>query len=253
MPPSTARNADGSALRALRVLEAVGKPGGPHRLGQISREADVTKPSTHRILRGLLDAGYVITDGEGAYGPGPRAYALSALFATGQHGEAETILRRLQAEVEQTVHVALRSGTHAIYVQKIDSDRPYRMASRIGGHIPLHCTAIGKVILAHLDPDERQAILAATGLPPRTARTITEPARLEAELARVRADGYAVDDEENEDTIRCVAAALVDGSGKAIGGLSISTITFQLGRDELLAFVPRLTETAKLLAPAYGH
>jgi IclR family acetate operon transcriptional repressor len=245
------RAAEGSALRALRVLEAVGKPDGPHRLGQIARTADVTKPSTHRILQGLVTAGYVVTDGDGTYGPGPRAYALSALLTTPQQGEAEVILRRLQAAVEQTVHVALRSGSQAIYVLKIDSDRPYRMASRAGSQIALHCTAIGKAILAHLDPAQRCRLLAETGLPARTPRTCTDPAALEAQLDHARADGYAIDDEENEETVRCIAAPLLDSDGSPIGGVSISTLTFQVSGEQLLDHVPQLRETATFLAPAY--
>ncbi|GAB2966793.1 IclR family transcriptional regulator [Amycolatopsis acidiphila] len=241
-------SAEGSALRALRVLEAVGAAGGPHRLGRIAQETGVTKPSTHRILHGLVAAGYAATDGDGTYGLGPRAFALSALFASGQHGEP--VLRRLRDETGQPVHVALRSGNQAIYVQKLDTDRPYRMASRVGGQIPLHCTAIGKAILAHLDPAQRRALLAETGLPAPTARTHTDLAALEAELRKVRALGYAVDDEENEETVRCIGAPLLNGAGTPVGGVSVSTLTFAVPAGELLAHVPHLLGAARLLARA---
>jgi IclR family transcriptional regulator, acetate operon repressor len=241
---------DGTALRALRVLEVLSRPGGPHRLGDIARDAGLAKPSTHRILGGLASAGYVVSDGTGTYSPGPRAYALSALFVAGQRSDPDTMLRQLQSEVDQTVHVALRSGNVAIYVQKVESDRPYQMASRVGGQIQLHCTAIGKAILAHIPRDDRQAVVAG-GLPAHTANTITDAVALEAELDRVRAAGYAIDDEENEDTIRCIAAPLLDRSGHAVGGLSISTITFQVSTRELRGFAPRLVDTARLLAPIY--
>jgi IclR family transcriptional regulator, acetate operon repressor len=234
------------------VLEAVGRPDGPHRLGRIARDADVTKPSTHRILQGLVAPATSSPTGTAPKGPGPRAYTLSALFATGQQGEAEKILRRLQADVEQTVHVALCSSSRAIYVLKIDSDRPYRMASRVGSRIALHCTAIGKVILAHLGAAQRWRLLAEeAGLPARTSRTCMDPAALEAQLDRARADGYAMDDEENEETVRCIAAPLLDGAGSPIGGVSISTLTFQVSTQQLLDHVPRLREAAALLAPAY--
>ncbi|MQA10170.1 MAG: helix-turn-helix domain-containing protein [Pseudonocardiaceae bacterium] len=252
MTADPGRTAEGTALRALRVLEAVSRPGGPHRLGRIASEAEIAKPSTHRILSSLAGAGYVVNDGAGAYAPGPRAYALSALFVAGKQGENDAVLRQFQSEVEQTVHVALRSGNYAIYVQKVDNDRPFQMASRVGGHIQLHCTAIGKVILANIPAEERASLLGGTGLPGRTANTITDPGALEAELEKVRADGYAVDDEENEETIRCLAAPLLDRSGQGIGGVSISTITFQTSIDQLLEFVPRLRETAGVLAPLYA-
>ncbi len=240
---------EGSALRTLRVLEAVAQPGGPHRLGEIAAATGINKPSTHRILSGLTGAGYVVGDGDGAYGLGSRAYALSATIASGEDTGGDAVLRRLQAEVDQTVHVALRSGDHAIYVRKVDSAGPYRMASRIGGVLPLHCTAIGKAILAHLPDGERTALL--RNLTARTERTLTEPADLERELSRVRADGYALDDEENERTIRCMAAPLLDREGRPVGGVSISTITFQTPKESLLEHSARLVDTAALLAPLY--
>ncbi|GAB2672316.1 IclR family transcriptional regulator [Saccharopolyspora gloriosae] len=245
----TSGASEGSALRTLRVLEAVARPGGPHRLGEISAATGIAKPSTHRILGGLTGSGYVVGDGDGAYGLGPRSYALSATIASAEDTGGDTVLRRFQSEVDQTVHVALRSGDHAIYVRKVDSEGPYRMASRIGGVLPLHCTAIGKAVLAHLPDEERAGLL--RGLPARTERTLTDPAALERELAQVRADGYALDDEENEPTIRCMAAPLLDRDGRPVGGVSISTITFQTPKEALLVHSARLVETAALLAPLY--
>lgn len=243
---------DGTALRALRVLEAVSRPGRPHRLGLIAADTGITKPSTHRILGSLAAAGYVVSDGNGAYGPGPRTYALSALFAGGEQSDSHTVLRHLQSEVDQTVHVALRSGDHAVYVQKVDCDRPYQMSSRIGGHLPLHSTAIGKAILAHIDADDRDQVLARTGLPARTRQTITDIDALEADIRRVRELGYALDDEENEETIRCLGAPLLDASGRAFGGVSISTITFQLSSAALVGHARKLVEVARILAPMYS-
>lgn len=246
------QQAEGTALRALRVLEAVSRPGGPHRLGLIAADTGITKPSTHRILGSLAAAGYVVTDGNGAYGPGPRTYALSALFAAGGRSDSDGTLRRFQSTVDHTVHVALRSGDHAIYVQKVDCDKPYQMSSRIGGHLPLHSTAIGKAILAHISAEDRDQVLARTGLPGRTRQTITSIDALEADLRRVRELGYALDDEENEETIRCIGAPLLDASGRAFGGVSISTITFQLSSAQLLAYAPKLVDAARILAPMYS-
>lgn len=241
---------EGAALRALRVLEAAAQPGGPHALGRIAQEAGIAKPSTHRILRNLAEAGYVVGDGAGTYGPGPRAHALSALLSAARTEDTESILRQLRSDVDETVHVALRSGDHAVYVHKAETDRPYRMASRLGGHLHLHCTAIGKAILAHASADDRDSVVAG-GLPRRTANTITGGEALAAELDRVRAQGCAVDDEENEETIRCIAAPILDRSGRAVGGVSVSTIAFQVPRRQLLDYAPRVIETATLLAPAY--
>jgi IclR family acetate operon transcriptional repressor len=244
--------AEGTALRALRVLEAVARPGGPHRLGRIARDTGIAKPTTHRILSSLAAGGYVVSDGAGSYGPGPRTHALSALFAAEQHSDSASALRHFQSQVGQTVHVALRSGDHAIYVQKAEPDNPYRMASRPGGQLSLHCTAIGKAILAHIPDDDRGQVLARAGLPARTPNTITSVQMLETEIARIRERGYAIDDEENEETIRCVGAPLLDRDGHAVGGVSVSTITFQVSRERLTGYAPRLLEIARTLAPLYA-
>lgn len=247
----TEQPVDGAALRALRILEAVATGVGPHRLGHIAAETGVSKPSVHRILAQLGEAGFVSADGSGRYAPGPRSYALSARLA-GAHGAgAESILRQFQSTVDHTVHVALRSGHQAVYVNKIEGNQPYRMASHVGMQLPLHSTAIGKAILAHLPSAERRHLLAEVGMPARTAATITDLDKLEEHLAEIRDRGYALDDEENEPTIRCVAAPLLDRRGRPIGGLSVSTVTFLVAIDQLLGYAPRLTETAALLAPWY--
>jgi IclR family acetate operon transcriptional repressor len=250
-PEPTSAPADGAALRALRILEAVATGVGPHRLGHIAHETGVSKPSVHRILAQLGEAGFVSADGSGRYAPGPRSYALAARLS-GAHGAgAESILRQFQSDVDTTVHIALRSGTQAVYVNKIEGNQPYRMASHVGMQLPLHSTAIGKAILAHLPAGERTQLLAEVGMPARTPATITDLDKLEADLALVRERGYALDDEENEPTIRCLAAPLLDRRGRPIGGLSVSTVTFLVTPDELLSHTPRLIETAALLAPWY--
>ncbi|GAA1690992.1 IclR family transcriptional regulator [Fodinicola feengrottensis] len=249
--PAASASADGAALRALRILEAVATGVGPHRLGHIAAETGVSKPSVHRILAQLGEAGFVSADGFGRYAPGPRSYALAARLS-GAHGVgAESILRQFQSDVDNTVHVGLRSGNQAVYVNKIEGNQPYRMASHVGMQLPLHSTAIGKAILAYLPASERAQLLAEVGMPARTPATLTDLDKLEANLAEVRDRGYAVDDEENEPTIRCVAAALLDRQGRPIGGLSISTVTFLVTSQDLLALTPRLAETAALLAPWY--
>ncbi|HLH58903.1 MAG TPA: IclR family transcriptional regulator [Streptosporangiaceae bacterium] len=239
---STAGNA---TQKALRVLEAAAAPNGPHRLADIAARAAVAKPTTHRLLVMLVADGYLTADGGGRYGVGPRLHAFAAEVSAHGPRDIAQLLRSLQQVVGgHTVHLALRSGDHAIYIQKIDSDQPYQMASRVGISIPLHCTAIGKCILAYLPPDELDRVIAARGLPGRTPATITDRPRLDAELAYIRDRGYAVDDEENETTIRCVAAPVFDAARRPLGGVSVSTVTFAVSREKLESFVPDLIGTA---------
>jgi IclR family acetate operon transcriptional repressor len=116
------------------------------------------------------------------------------------------------------------------------------MASSVGMHIPLHCTAIGKAILGALDEEQVREVVADAGLPARTRNTITDPDALRGELDAVRGQGYAVDDEENEEGIRCLGMALLR-DGVPGGGLSISTYTTP--RQRLIDFQPALAATVE--------
>lgn len=243
-------SAAGTALeKSMRILEAVAAPGGPHRLTDVMAAAAVPKSSTFRILASLIEQGFVRSEGESRYGVGPRLRALSALVSGGEPASIEQILRELQEATGQAVHLALHSGETITYIRKLESDQPFRTASRVGMRMPLHTTAIGKSILARLPGDEARELVAAAGLPRRTPHTLTTPQALEAELEAVRARGFALDDEENEATIRCIGAAIPDAHGRPIGGVSITTVTFLVSRTEIEAYAPALLAATRALAP----
>ncbi|MFC0555609.1 IclR family transcriptional regulator [Planotetraspora thailandica] len=226
--------------KTLNVLEAAVAGHGPRRLADICADSGVPKASVHRILATLTDLGFITSEGGGSYRAGTRMLALAEeVKAAGATGIGD-VLTKLSREVRQTVHLALRSGDHAVYVHKVEADQPYRMASRVGMRLPLHCTAIGKSILAHLPEHELESIFATAGMPAKTSETITDVERLSAELAQIREQGYAIDDEENEKTIRCIGAPVFDRTDTVVGGVSISTVAFILPREELLTFAPAL-------------
>lgn len=243
-------SAAGTALeKSMRILEAVAAPGGPHRLTDVMAAAAVPKSSTFRILAALIEQGFVRSEGESRYGAGPRLRALSAQVSGGEPADIEQILRDLQQATGQAVHLALHSGETITYIRKLESDQPFRTASRVGMRMPLHTTAIGKSILAQLPPTEVRELVSAAGLPRRTPNTLTTPEALDAELARVRDQGFALDDEENEPTIRCLGAAIVGPTGRPVGGVSITTVTFLVSREEIEAYAPALHAATQALAP----
>lgn len=252
--PSTARSgrtsdAGNAAEKTVRLLEAATAPGGPHLLGDIAQAAGVPKASAHRILRTLVGSGFLDADGTGRYPVGPRLRTLAAgVTATQTAARIDDLLADLSRRTKQTVHLALRTGTTATYTHKVDSADAVQMASRVGMRVPLHTTAIGKCVLAWLPEPERADVLADTGLPPRTTASLTTPDALRAELAKVRADGFAVDDEENEDSIRCLAAPVRDARGAVIGGVSVSTLTFLVPRAQLLDWATAIVATADVVS-----
>jgi IclR family acetate operon transcriptional repressor len=162
---------------------------------------------------------------------------------------AAPVLRDLHAEVGHTVHFAMLSDDEAVYLEKlVDPGLPYQFASRVGGRILLHCTAIGKSLLAAM-PDE---VLPRLELVRRTPHTLVSVDELRAELERVRERGFAIDDEENERNIRCVGAAVRDHTGAATHAISVSALTFELSVDDAVALGPRVVAAARAVSEALG-
>jgi len=240
-----ASDAGNAAEKTIRLIEAAVTPGGPHLLGDIAAAAGVPKASAHRILRTLVTNGFLESDGTGRYPLGPRLRTLAAsVTATQANARIDDLLADLSRRTGQTVHLALRTGNTATYTHKVDSADAVQMASRIGMRVPLHTTAIGKCVLAGLDGPQLAGFLADTSLTARTPASLVDPTALGDELARVRAAGFAVDDEENEASIRCVAAGVRDQRGAVIGGVSVSTLTFLVPRDRVLGWAPDVIATA---------
>jgi IclR family transcriptional regulator, acetate operon repressor len=233
--------------KTLSVLDAL--EGARSRLGDIAGRAGLPKSTVHRILRRLVERGYARAEGDGVYVLGPRVLTMAGDMLQGLDTTAlaAPVLRELHAEVGHTVHFAMLSDDEAVYLEKlVDPGLPYQFASRVGGRIPLHCTAIGKALLADMPAIPRLELTR------RTASTIVSADELRAELARVRARGFAIDDEENERNIRCVGAAVRDHSGAATHAISVSALTVELSLDDALALGPRVVAAADAVSRALG-
>jgi DNA-binding IclR family transcriptional regulator len=221
----------GSIDKALTVLEALATHS---RLTDIAALTGLPKSTVHRILQSLVGWGFAGADGRGGYLPGPRILTLAgkvmSRFDPAQ--QANGALRALRDKTGFTAHFGIRSGDEAIYVEKIEGRRPYQMASRVGMAIPMHCTAIGKAILAHLPADEVGQIAGRAGLPQRTRRTVTDRESLLRQLAETAERGFAIDDGENDPGISCLGAPVFDHAGKVFGGVSVSGLEFELNLDD---------------------
>ena len=214
--------------RALDLLEALAEApaGAPLGVSEVARRAGVTKSAAFRILANLERRGYVAKDPVNArYSLGTQLVYLGerSLGAIDLRAAARPALEALQQRFGETVNLGVRDGAEVVYVDMIESSHGLRMAARIGGRDYLHSTALGKAILAFLLPAERDHLLyAPAGLPARTERTITDPARLRAELERVRERGIAEDRDENEVGARCLGAPIFDHRGGVAGAISLS-------------------------------
>jgi DNA-binding IclR family transcriptional regulator len=243
-----------SVNRTLDILEILAKEGSTLSLKEITERSGLPRPTAHRLLQTLMARSYVEQDSTRSYSVGRGALALagSLLSRLEPARAARPPLERLRQLTPETIHFAVLAGTDAVYVEKIDGRRAYRMASEIGQHLPLHCTAIGKAILAFLPPDRRAALLRGPELERRTPNTITKLEALELELAEVRARGFAIDDEDNEHEIRGVGAPVVDARGEAFAGVSVSAHSSQLTHEHALMTAPSVVQTAKEISLALG-
>jgi IclR family transcriptional regulator, acetate operon repressor len=243
-----------SVNRALDILETLANEGTTLSLKDIAERSGITRPTAHRLLQTLVERGYVEQDNMREYAVGRAALALAGgmLSRLEPARAARPALEHLRQLTPETIHFAVLAGTDAVYVDKIDGRRAYRMASEVGHHLSLHCTAIGKSILAFLPEERRAEILRETGLPRRTPNTITKPELLDVELADVRRRGFAIDDEENENEIRCVGASVFNARGEPFAAVSVSAPSFQFSRDAALMLAPALVDTAREISLAVG-
>jgi IclR family transcriptional regulator, KDG regulon repressor len=239
--------------KTLSVLDALAPDvRGADRLGDIASRAGLPRSTVHRILQRLVEHGYARAEGDGRYVAGARVLALAGgVLRDLDRGYLTPVLQALCDDVGHTVHFALLTGNEATYIEKLEAPgASYQMVSRVGGRIALHCTAIGKAILAGLPVDERHALLGRGELVARTPRTLITVPELDRELERVAARGFAVDDEENERNIRCVGAAVRDGRGRPTGAVSVSALTLDLALDDVPAVGRRVTAAADELSRA---
>jgi DNA-binding IclR family transcriptional regulator len=246
---------NGAVDKAISVLEALVNRAPVAQLATISSESGVSKSNAHAILGTLVRRGYARSGGNGAYEPGPKILALAGrvLSTLDFSTHARPSLLALHDRFPQVaVHFGVLSGADLVYVDKLDARRAYRMASTVGMRLSLHCTAMGKAVLAELPPEVRRSMVSATDLLPHTPRTITDLHELDLELDRVAAAGFAVDNEENEEGVRCIAAAVFGSLGRVVGGVSISAPVFELSLLAVEGVASYVMEAAAEISQSLG-
>ena len=217
-----------AAARAFAVLESLSAESSMG-LEELSRDLGMAKPTVYRFLLTLQELGYARRDENERWAMTFKTFNVGsrALDHLDLYHAARPIAEDLAAALGETVHMGVLEGDSAVYVLKIESKYTIRMYSRVGRRIPLYCTAIGKVFLAYSSAEERAAALDGVRLVAFTPKTITTRAMLDAELNRVTAQGYARDDEEHEEGIKCLGAPVFDREGSVVAALSVSWPLFR--------------------------
>lgn len=234
-----------SLAKAVRVLKLFSAQEPRLPLNEISARLDMPKSTTHAILRSLVAEGLIEKISGEAYALGTGILALSQSVRV--NVEIRDLVaphvRALADKVGESVYLTFLEGDHILYIYAVESSRRLIARTAVGDRMPMHCTGVGKAILAHLPEDEAHGILERVGMPRITPQTITELPVLMTQLAEIRQRGYSFDNGENENGNYCVGAPIFGARGRVIGGCSIS------GTDpEIIA--DRAPEISKLLIAA---
>jgi IclR family transcriptional regulator, acetate operon repressor len=214
-------------------------------VAELAQAADVTKAAAYRILSTLERRGYVATyERVRRYSIGHafRAYAQAADGPDRLIDAARPLMRTLWEETGETINLAVLAQGGVLYVDVLESAQGLRATANIGALDALHSTALGKAMMARMPPAERDAMLAEAKLVPRTKHTETNPLRLREAIERATMSGFAVDDEENEIGMRCVAASITNSDGWPLAAISISGPSSRMSHDKISVTGARLVE-----------
>jgi IclR family transcriptional regulator, carbohydrate utilization repressor len=238
--------------RTFALLDMLALHPDPVSLKEISERTGLHPSTAHRILNDLSIGRYVDRPQAGSYRLGMRLLELGNLVKArlDVRDAALTPMRELHKLTHQPVNLSMRQGDEIIYVERTYSERSGMQVVRaVGGRAPLHLTSVGKLFLAHDDPARVRAYALRTGLTGHTRNSITDLGRLERELAAVRSNGVARDDEELELGVRCMAAGIFDDQGRLVAGLSISAPADRLEES----WLDRVRSTAAQISQSLGY
>ncbi|QNG58540.1 IclR family transcriptional regulator [Metabacillus idriensis] len=244
-----------SVSRALDIITLVSLKKGGLGVTEIANQIDINKSSVYRILSTLVQYGYVEQDHEtGKYKLGYKFLEISSklLESIDLRAEARMYLQELENETNEVIHLVVYDQGEVVYIEKLDGNETLRMHSKVGKRAPMHCTSVGKAILAHLPSSIVLDILDRKGLPMHTDKTITNKEAFLAELMTVRQKGYALDLEENEYGITCIAVPIFDHMGQAIAAVSISGPTIRMTEQRLDQLQIRMQHIGKQISGRLG-
>ena len=243
--------------RAFSILELISESSQGLSNSDISRRLKVPKSSASYILRVMEKRGYLIRGEEGKYRLGLKIMSLSR-GQTAHLDVREVAKPILEKFVEKSrmseAHLAVLDNGRAVYVEKVEAENSFiKMDIWVGHRLPVHTTAIGKVLVASLSDEEVIKILDLRGMEKKTRRSITDKKKFLLELEKTRKYGFALDNEENSLNVRCLAAPIFDANGKTIAALGTSTTILQLDKSHLPKVVELIKEAARKVSQQLGY
>jgi len=241
--------------RALAILETLAESERPMGLVELSTRVGLHVSTVHRLLATMGKRRFVAQDPQtGRYRLGMRAFEVgsAAIQQVELREVARPHLRWLMEETQETANLAVLMDGEVVYIDQVESQNLVRMFTRVGRRVPAHCTGVGKILLAGLSDEEVLHILDERGLPRFTPHTIVDPQELLQELQRVRASGYALDNEEREVGVRCVAGPVRDHEGKVVAAVSISGPSSRITEDRLSRLIAAVRTATSRISTELG-
>lgn len=234
-----------SLERALDILEVLGHSESELGVSEIGLSVGLANGTVHRLLSTLTQRGYArqVLDNR-KYTLGPKAITLAS-SARGRLGPlARPYLKELMEVSQESANLAALDRNSVVYIEQVPAPRMVRMFTEPGNRVPPHASGTGKVLLAYQPPEAVPAILGRGELTRFTSNTTTDVGRLQKELERIREQGYAMDSEEIEEGVRCVAAPVSGAEGKVVAAISISGPAGRLGDERLEEIIPHIKRIA---------
>jgi IclR family acetate operon transcriptional repressor len=235
--------------RALGLLEDIAAAGGDQSLSELSSASGLPLPTIHRLVRTLVGLGYARQLPNRNYALGPKLIHLGEVANRQVGSLARPALLRLVEQLGETANLAMLDDDRATYAAQVPSPHAMRMYTEVGTRVPLHMSGAGKTFLAAMSDDEAVALVSRVGFAAPTTKTITTPQALVEELDLVRKRGYAMDDEEQERGVRCIAVAVPATTGSPLA-VSISGPVSRVSDDLVETAVPALRAAAEGVAEA---
>lgn len=245
-----------SVERALRLMELLSRENREISLTEISKILGWPKSTAHGLLSTLRDYQYVEQSAtNGKYRLGVRLFELGASVARRWdiHSVALPAMQKLNDTLGEMVQLATEDNGEVLYLEKVDSTQMIRIVSEVGTRLPMHNSGLGKVLLAYKTPAEVKWILSERGMPRMTKKTITSRAELEKQLEQVRSKGYAVDDCEVMESLRCVAAPIRDRDGCVRYAISVSGLANSMQGQRFEEAIRMVQQTAGDISHSMGY
>ncbi|WP_017728992.1 IclR family transcriptional regulator [Halalkalibacterium ligniniphilum] len=245
-----------SVDRALQILDLFNEYETELKITDISERMMLHKSTVHSLLKTLQKHRYIEQNEEnGKYRLGLKLFERGSFVINSIdiREVAKPYLHDLSEKTNQTIHLVILDGREGVYIDKVEGGDSYVVYSRIGRRIPIHCSGVGKALVAFKSEEELDKLLDGYEFIRRTENTITNKKDFLKELEEIRRKGYAIDNQENEPGIRCVALPVRDHTGEVVAAISISSPVMRVNDEKLNEYVELLKKETEALSVKLGY